>query len=102
MMQAFFYKHLVPARELTLVPEDRSRFRSRVAARAPAANRRTPPARAPSSSSPMAILSEQPVKIPAGGTAEVQIRMPWDRKGEIQDRIERSAGGDRRRQRVVD
>ena len=33
----------------------------------------------------MALLSEQPVKIPAGGTAEVQVRMPGaGARGEIQ------------------
>ena len=32
----------------------------------------------------MEILSEQPVKIPVGGTAEVQVRMAWSRTGQIQ------------------
>jgi len=73
LTQAFFYKHAVPAQDLFLVPEDRSRFRAS-------------PARAVRRDfqRPMAILSEQPVKIPAGGTAEVQVRMYWSRKGEIQ------------------
>ncbi len=32
----------------------------------------------------MEILSEQPVKIPVGGTAGVQVRMSWSRTGQIQ------------------
>ena len=32
----------------------------------------------------MEILSEQPVRIPVGGTVEVQVRMSWNRNGQIQ------------------
>ena len=32
----------------------------------------------------MDILSEQPVKIPVGGTVEVQVRMAWSRNGQAQ------------------
>ena len=32
----------------------------------------------------MEILSEQPVRIPVGGTVEVQVRMGWSRNGQIQ------------------
>jgi hypothetical protein len=85
MMQAFFYKHLVPAADWTLVPEDRARFREE-AARA-AADKKPPkpsPARRREFLHPMDILSEQPAKIPAGGTVEVQVRLSWNRSGEIQ------------------
>ncbi len=62
MMQAFAYKHLVCAEDLRLMLTERPRFQS-----------------------PMAILSQQPVKVPAGGTAEVRIRTSWGRdRSEIQ------------------
>jgi hypothetical protein len=72
MMQAFIYRHLVPAEELTLLlpgsgnppkrPENPRAFQSM-----------------------WALLVEQPIKIPAGGHAEVQARVPWDAsRGEIQ------------------
>ena len=32
----------------------------------------------------MEILSEQPVRIPVGGTVEAQIRLSWSRDGQIQ------------------
>jgi hypothetical protein len=84
MTQAFFYKHLVPARDFTLVPEDRFRFREE-AARAAAAKK---PANGPGLhrdfQHPMDILSQQPVRIPVGGTVEVQIRMSWSRNGQAQ------------------
>lgn len=84
MTQAFFYKHVVPADNLTIVPEDRARFREE-AARAAKENKPFPP---PGSrrefQAPMAILSEQPVKIPLGGTVEVQVRLGWNRNGQIQ------------------
>jgi hypothetical protein len=53
MMQAFAYRHLVPARDLTVTTIRRA------AGRAPAA-----------------ILSELPVKIPLGGTAQVRVTLP--------------------------
>jgi hypothetical protein len=78
MMQAFFYKHLVPASDLILVPEDRARFRD-AADRAAAGGRPTKasPAERRAFQSQWAIASEQPAKIPAGATVEVQIRAPW-------------------------
>jgi hypothetical protein len=84
MTQAFFYKHVVPAGELTLVTEDRARFRDE-AARAAKENKPFPPPAAQRSfQSPMEILSEQPVRIPVGGTVEVQVRLGWSRNGRIQ------------------
>ena len=79
MTQAFFYKHLVPARNLILVPGDRFRFQGPGGkpAKAPLAAHRA-------FQSQWAILSEQPTKIPAGATTEVRIRAPWGRRGEIQ------------------
>jgi len=84
MTQAFFYKHVVPANDLTLVPEDRERFRQE-AARAARENKPFPPPTAGRSfQQAMEILSEPPVRIPAGGTVEVQVRMSWNRDGQIQ------------------
>jgi hypothetical protein len=80
MTQAFFYKHLVPARDFTLVPEDRFRFREE-AARAAAANK---PGPRRDFQHPMDILSPQPVKIPVGGAVEVQVRFGWSRTGQPQ------------------
>ena len=82
MTQAFFYKHLVPARDLILVPEDRVRFREETAKAV--AEKKPPPAARRQFQTPMDVLSEQPVKIPIGGVTEVQVRMSWSRKGEIQ------------------
>ncbi len=90
MTQAFFYKHLVPARDFTLVPEDRVRFLEEAARHpehsVPAAAKK--PANKPGPrrvfQHPMDILSRQPVKIPAGGTVEVQVRMYWSRNGQPQ------------------
>jgi len=65
MMQAFAYKHLVPAGDLTLVLTGRPKNQD------PA---QVPPAVRRSYQPPMEILGEQPVKIPLGGTAEVQVR----------------------------
>lgn len=72
MMQAFIYRHLVPAEELTLVlpgvgkppkrPDDPRSFQSM-----------------------WRLLVDQPIRIPAGGTGEVRAYAPWDEKrGEIQ------------------
>jgi hypothetical protein len=84
MTQAFFYKHVVPANELTLVSEDRARFREE-AARAAKENKPFPPPTAGRSfQTPMEILSEQPVRIPVGGTVEVHVRLGWSRNGQIQ------------------
>ena len=84
MTQAFFYKHAVPAGDLILVPEDRTRFREE-AARAAQENKPFPPPAAQRSfQPPLEILSEQPVRIPVGGTVEVQVRLGWSRNGQIQ------------------
>jgi hypothetical protein len=84
MTQAFFYKHVVPANDLTLIPEDRARFREE-AARAAKESKPFPPLAANRSfQAPMDILSEQPVRIPVGGTVEVQVRLGWSRNGQIQ------------------
>jgi hypothetical protein len=84
MTQAFFYKHVVPANDLALIPEDRAGFREQ-AARAAKENKPFPPPAAQRSfQTPMEILSQQPAKIPVGGTVEVQVRMGWDRNGRIQ------------------
>jgi hypothetical protein len=84
MTQAFFYKHVVPAGGLILVPEDRARFREEAARAAKENKPFPPPAARRSFQTPMEILSEQPVRIPVGGTVEVQVRMGWSRNGQIQ------------------
>jgi len=72
MMQAFIYRHLVPAEELTLVlpgsgtpprrPDDPRAFQSM-----------------------WRLLVEQPIRIPVGGNVEVRAYAPWDAtRGEIQ------------------
>jgi hypothetical protein len=71
MMQAFAYKHLVPAGSLRVVLADSGRFRPGASVRKP------PPEGRRFHQSPSSVVSEQPAKIPAGGTAEVQIRGPW-------------------------
>jgi len=53
MMQAFFYRHLVPARELRVAISARGMTKV-----------------------PVKIVSETPVKIPAGGTARIQLAGP--------------------------
>jgi hypothetical protein len=85
MMQAFFYKHLVPATDLRLVRVDRPRF-PRPGDRWGGTSRlpNPPPPGRRDFQSPMAVLSDQPASIPAGGTAEVQVRMAVDRRAEIQ------------------
>lgn len=84
MTQAFFYKHVVPASDLILVPEDRVRFREEAARAAKENKPAPPPAARRTFQTPMEILSEQPVRIPVGGTVEVQVRMSWNRNGQIQ------------------
>jgi hypothetical protein len=54
MMQAFAYRHLVPAREMRVAVAGRAAPKAQV----------------------VRILSKTPVKIPAGGTARVQIGVP--------------------------
>jgi len=82
--QAFFYKHVVPANDLTLVPQDRARFREEAARAAKEDKPFPPPAARRSFQAPLEILSEQPVRIPVGGTVEVQVRLGWSRNGQIQ------------------
>ncbi|MGA2618210.1 MAG: PPC domain-containing protein [Thermoguttaceae bacterium] len=78
-MQAFFYKHMVPARDLTLVlPEDRARFRPPAAG----GKQETSHASRPAFQNPWVVISEQPVRIPVGGVAEVLVRMPGVARGE--------------------
>jgi hypothetical protein len=62
MMQAFAYRHLVPARELDVAVS--GRFMSRT---------------------PVKILGDSPVKIPAGGTARVRVAGP---PGAFTDRLQ--------------
>ena len=84
LTQAFFYKHVVPAKSLTLVPEDRTRFREE-AARAARENKPFPPPDSRRSfQQAMEILSARPVRIPVGGSTEVQVRLGWSRNGQIQ------------------
>ena len=56
MMQAFAYRHLVPAQDLKVTTIKRAAVRA-----------------------PAAILSEVPVKIPLGSTAQVRVTMPATR-----------------------
>ena len=53
MMQAFAYRHLVPAQELTSLVVGRLRFRSEVR-----------------------VMTPSPVRIPAGGSASVEVNLP--------------------------
>jgi hypothetical protein len=72
MMQAFAYKHLVPAKELTLVLPGSGNAPER-------------PANPRAFQSMWTLLSEQPIRIPVDGSIEVQARVPWDaNRGEIE------------------
>ncbi len=71
MMQAFAYRHLVPAQDLRVVLADSGRFRAGATVRQP------PPSDRRTHQSPSTVVSEQPARIPAGGTVEVQVRGPW-------------------------
>ena len=81
MTQAFFYKHLLPAKNWIIVPEDRASFREH-AARAAAESKPAPAVRRDFQHA-MNVLSEQPVRVPLGGTVEVHVRLAWNRKGEV-------------------
>jgi hypothetical protein len=84
MTQAFFYKHLVPTRDFTIVPDDRFRFREEAARAAAVQKPASKPAPRRELYHPMDVLSQQPVKIPLGGTVEVQVRTGWSRNGQPQ------------------
>jgi hypothetical protein len=72
MMQAFIYRHLVPAEELSVVLPG-------------SGNRPERPADPRAFRSQWALLTEQPIKILVGGEAELRAQAPWDAKrGEIQ------------------
>jgi hypothetical protein len=77
VMQAFAYKHLVPAHDLKLVLTDRPRFRPSTGREATSNPAPSPPAGRRTFESQQAILSELPVKIPVGGAGEVSVRGPW-------------------------
>jgi len=77
MMQAFAYKHLVPAEDLRLVRADRPRSQGPAGRAAGNSSPKIPPVGRRNFQTSLTILGEQPVKIPAGGTAEVRIRMAW-------------------------
>lgn len=62
MMQAFAYRHLVPAKELQVASAGLPPMMGRFAGKAPTSSPR--------------ILSSMPVKIPAGGTASIRVGMP--------------------------
>jgi hypothetical protein len=62
VMQGFIYRHLVPAKELLVAVTGQGRARA-----------------------PLEILSDAPVRIPVGGTAEVQVRGP---RGALLDRLQ--------------
>ncbi|MGO8751924.1 MAG: PPC domain-containing protein [Thermoguttaceae bacterium] len=76
MMQAFAYRHLVPAKDLTLVLGGRPRL---------AGTRKISPWERRHFQGPMTLLSEPPVRIPTGGTAEVRVQMPGaGARGDVQ------------------
>jgi hypothetical protein len=73
MMQAFAYRHLVPAQEMDVEVAGAGRFQARNAVR---------------------ILSATPVRIPAGGTARVQVGMPTSTpRGQIKLELEDPPAG---------
>jgi len=96
MMQAFAYQHLVPANDLFVS------VAGHAPSKGPAASseKTSPPKKSTKKSSKanrdeITILSENPVKIPAGGTAQVQVGMPSSAtKKRHSVRTERSTGGD--------
>ena len=74
MMQAFAYKHLVPAEQLRLVVADTGRFR------AGATLPKRPPDGRRNYQSPVAIESDLPARIPIGGMSEVKVRGNWSNR----------------------
>jgi hypothetical protein len=82
MMQAFAYKHLVPARELTLLRTDQQRNRP---GGGQAGLPRVPPVGQRAFQGSMSVLSDLPLRFPAGGKIEVRLRMPGlADQGEVQ------------------
>lgn len=75
MMQAFAYKHLVPAEDFEVVVWS---WTKPPPSKAPAATTPRPPYQ-----SPIQLLGDTPLKIPAGGTVELRVTIPA-REGEIQ------------------
>jgi hypothetical protein len=75
MMQAFAYKHLVPAEDLQIVVLDWSRGRKESDPETKRRKMQTAAQRR-SFKSPMTLLGDKPVKIPAGGTTELRVIMP--------------------------
>lgn len=72
MMQAFIYRHLVPAEEVSVVQPG-------------SGDRPEPPDNPRSFKSQWTLLTEQPIRIPVGGEAEVKAYTPWDaNRGEVQ------------------
>ena len=77
MMQAFAYKHLVPAKDLKIAVVgsfNAQRLAGRLAKNSDLAKALA--ARRPSFQPTMTLLGQQPVKIPVGGTAQVRIGAP--------------------------
>jgi hypothetical protein len=85
MMQAFAYKHLVPAQDLKVAIVDNFRFQGRPRdwERGPGGQRRPYP-------EPMKLLGEQPVAIPVGGSTEVRVVGPPLGGGSAEVRVELS------------
>jgi hypothetical protein len=76
MTQAFAYEHLVPADELNVVVVDWSRGRKR-AARAVGPDPSARPPQPAAFPRPMTLAADTPVKIPVGGSVELQVMMPY-------------------------
>ena len=81
MMQAFIYRHLVPAEEFSILQ--------------PGSGERPEPPDDPRSFRSMwTLLTELPIRIPVDGEAEVRAHAPWDAKrGEIQLELSESPEG---------
>jgi hypothetical protein len=76
MMQAFAYRHLVPAKDLQVFAAGGWPRNQGPAGRGLGGNARWRGAAAGRPfQSPVTLLGEQPVKLPVGGTAEVQFGM---------------------------
>jgi hypothetical protein len=75
MMQAFAYKHLVPADDLEVAVWDWSRPPPAVIPAKGSESAKAPPTPRRAYQSPITILSDQPLRIPAGGTVELRVAM---------------------------